>query len=117
MRFVMLDGSFLAHFFWFFYYFQNFRSFFSLIGICLLQNELFPLPLCRHVLKYILDRNINWYDLAFFDAHLFESLRKMGQEAVESSDYSLTFVVDLLPEEVKFSVWIKIFGMYYIYIL
>lgn len=65
-----------------------------------MQNELLPLTLCRHVLKFILDRPINWYDLAFFDAHLFESLRKMVQEADENVDFGLHFILDLSPEEV-----------------
>jgi len=75
-----------------------------LIGLCLLQNELCPLPLCRHVLKVILGRKINWHDLAFFDPALYESLRQLALEAetgdgevLESLD--LNFVVDLPPEE------------------
>ncbi|CAK5093947.1 unnamed protein product [Meloidogyne enterolobii] len=40
------------------------------MGICLQHMEIFPLPLSRYVLKYILGCNITWYDLAFFDSSL-----------------------------------------------
>jgi E3 ubiquitin-protein ligase EDD1 len=43
-----------------------FRSIGRIIGICLLQNELCPLPLARHVIKYILNRPIKWHDFTFF---------------------------------------------------
>ena len=51
------------------------------MGLCLLQNEMCPIPLVRHVLKYILDRPICWHDLAFCDHILYESLRKLILEA------------------------------------
>lgn len=35
----------------------------SLIGLALQQGEVFPLPLCRHVFKYLLGRRINWFDI------------------------------------------------------
>ena len=35
-----------------------FRNVGRLIGLCLLQNELIPLPLNRHVLKYILHKEV-----------------------------------------------------------
>lgn len=37
-----------------------YRNVGRLMGICLLQNELFPLLLCRHVLKFILGRKVSW---------------------------------------------------------
>lgn len=53
-----------------------------LIGLCLLQNELLPLFLQRHVLKYILGRKIKFHDLAFFDPTLYESFRQIIQTAL-----------------------------------
>jgi HECT-domain (ubiquitin-transferase) len=79
-----------------------FRNAGRLIGICLLQNELLPMPLCRHVLKYILGRTVNWYDLAFYDSYLFESLRALVQDGHDPADLHLTFSLDLLPEEVRY---------------
>lgn len=55
--------------------------FFRLIGLCLLQNELLPLFLQRHVLKYILGRKIKFHDLAFFDPALYESFRQIIQNS------------------------------------
>ncbi|KAF2348185.1 HECT domain [Trinorchestia longiramus] len=48
-----------------------------LLGLCLLQNELCPISLNRHVLKYILGHNPRFHDLAFFDGALYESLRQL----------------------------------------
>jgi E3 ubiquitin-protein ligase EDD1 len=78
-----------------------------MIGICLLQCELFPLHLCRHVMKFILGRAISWYDVAFFDPQLFESLRSLvhhesGQSpAAVLGDLQLTFAINLPVEEVR----------------
>lgn len=36
-----------------------YRNVGRLIGLCLLQNELCPLPLCRHVLKVMLGRKVS----------------------------------------------------------
>lgn len=52
-----------------------------LIGLCLLQNELFPLFLQRHVLKFILRRPIRFHDLAFFDPVVYESLRQIIKDS------------------------------------
>ena len=78
-----------------------------IIGLCLLQNEICPLFLNRHVLKYILGRSVAWHDLAFFDPVMFESLRSLVTES-ESKDGSLmipaldlTFSVELCAEEVS----------------
>merc|ERR1719195_820552 len=54
-----------------------FRNVGRLIGLCLLQNELCPLFLNRHVIKYILGRPIRFHDLAFFDPVIYESLRQL----------------------------------------
>lgn len=62
-----------------------FRNVGRLIGLCLLQNELFPLFLQRHVLKYILGRSIRFHDLAFFDPVVYESLRQLITEAAPIS--------------------------------
>lgn len=67
--------------------------------------ELFPLHVCRHVLKFILGRPINWFDLAFYDPELFESLRMLvfndgSMQAQQVSDLGLTFSVNLPAEEV-----------------
>ena len=39
-----------------------FRNVGRLIGLCLLQNELIPLPFNRHVLKYILHKEVIHFD-------------------------------------------------------
>lgn len=77
-----------------------FRNAGRMIGTCLLQNELLPLPLCRHVFKFILGRPITWFDLAFYDAQLFESLRSVVKSDTDPQQLGLTFAIDLLPEEV-----------------
>ncbi|KAH8294942.1 hypothetical protein KR018_004468 [Drosophila ironensis] len=82
-----------------------FRNIGRLIGLCLLQNELLPLFLQRHVLKYILGRKIKFHDLAFFDPALYESFRqiiqnsqtKEGEENINRME--LCFVIDLMKEE------------------
>lgn len=66
----------------------------SLVGLCLLQNELFPLFLQRHVLKYILGRTIRFHDLAFFDPVVYESLRQLVTEASKNQG-SLLSTLDL----------------------
>lgn len=62
-------------------------NYFRLIGLCLLQNELFPLFLQRHVLKYILGRPIRFHDLAFFDPVMYESLRQLIKESSGGTNY------------------------------
>ncbi|XP_037810400.1 E3 ubiquitin-protein ligase hyd isoform X2 [Lucilia sericata] len=82
-----------------------FRNIGRLIGLCLLQNELLPLFLQRHVLKYILGRKIKFHDLAFFDPFIYESFRQLiqnsqtedGEEAIIRME--LFFVIDLMKEE------------------
>lgn len=52
-----------------------------IIGLCLLQNELCPLFLNRHVLKFILGRPIKFHDMAFFDSTMYESFRQLILDA------------------------------------
>ncbi|GAB1606363.1 E3 ubiquitin-protein ligase UBR5-like [Argonauta hians] len=67
-----------------------FRNVGRVIGLCLLQNEMCPLFLNRHVIKYILGRKIGWHDLAFFDPVMYESLRQLVVDS-ETKDASLLF--------------------------
>nr|XP_039264604.1 E3 ubiquitin-protein ligase UBR5-like isoform X3 [Styela clava] len=84
-----------------------FRNVGRIIGLCLLQNELCPLPLNRHILKALLGRKINWHDFAFFDPVMYESMRFVLAENEKKSDNNvellnaldLTFVANPLPEE------------------
>ncbi|KAK2568064.1 E3 ubiquitin-protein ligase UBR5 [Acropora cervicornis] len=77
----------------------------KIIGLCLLQNELCPVNLNRHVIKYILSRRIGWHDLAFFDPMLYESLRKLIVEATSLNAeetfraLDLTFSVQMTAED------------------
>lgn len=66
-----------------------------LVGLCLLQNELFPLFLQRHVLKFILGRPIRFHDLAFFDPIVYESLRQLVCEATKSDGNNILANLDL----------------------
>uniref|UniRef100_A0A914S1Z3 HECT domain-containing protein n=1 Tax=Parascaris equorum TaxID=6256 RepID=A0A914S1Z3_PAREQ len=66
--------------------------------------EIFPLHVCRHVLKFILGRPINWFDLAFYDPTLFESMRTLvfndgPIRPDQINDMLLTFEVYLPIEE------------------
>ncbi|XP_012256943.2 E3 ubiquitin-protein ligase UBR5 isoform X2 [Athalia rosae] len=82
-----------------------FRNVGRLIGLCLLQNELCPIFLNRHVIKYILSRPIRFHDLAFFDSVIYESLRQLVVDAETKdsnslfSELDLNFSIDLCPEE------------------
>ncbi|KAM7249253.1 hypothetical protein ACFE04_019389 [Oxalis oulophora] len=82
-----------------------FRNVGRIIGLCLLQNELCPIFLNRHVLKVILGRPVRFHDLAFFDPVMYESLRQLICDA-ESKDgpalfsaLDLNFSIDLCQEE------------------
>ena len=77
-----------------------------IVGLCLLQNEMCPLFLSRHVLKHLLGRRVNWTDLAFYDPVLFESLRQLIDDAEASRDAAamftsldLTYAIEIPPEE------------------
>jgi E3 ubiquitin-protein ligase EDD1 len=84
-----------------------FRNVGRLMGLCLLQNELCPLFLNRHVIKYILSRPVKFHDLAFFDPVIYESMRQLVVDAEKpGSDTAtalqaldLTFSIDLCIEE------------------
>ncbi|KAJ7338019.1 hypothetical protein JRQ81_010545 [Phrynocephalus forsythii] len=82
-----------------------FRNIGRILGLCLLQNELCPITLNRHVIKVLLGRKVNWHDFAFFDAVMYESLRQLIL-ASQSSDadavfaaMDLAFAIDLCKEE------------------
>jgi len=70
-----------------------------------------------------LGRNITWYDLAFFDSSLFDSLRSIvyneNDESYQSQEFfnqlEMTFAVDLPAEEVKRT--IKSYNFYIIELL
>ena len=86
-----------------------YRNVGRIMAICMLQNELCPITLTRHVLKYVLGRSIKWHDLAFYDPAMYESFRKMicdaerlQQEQADERIFKpldLTFNVDLCKEE------------------
>ncbi|XP_054273224.1 E3 ubiquitin-protein ligase UBR5 isoform X2 [Macrosteles quadrilineatus] len=82
-----------------------FRNTGRLLGLCLLQNELCPIFLNRHVLKCVLGRPIRFHDLAFFDPAMYESLRQLVLDAETKDSNSLfaaldlTFSIDLNVEE------------------
>lgn len=86
---------------------NGFRNVGRLIGLCLLQNELCPLFLNRHVIKYLLSRPIRFHDLAFFDPVIYESLRQLvvdseqpgSDTATALQALDLTFSIDLCIEE------------------
>lgn len=72
-----------------------FRNVGRLIGLCLLQNELCPIFLSRHVLKSILGRSIRFHDLAFFDPVVYESLRQLVVDAETKDSNSFFSALDL----------------------
>ncbi|CAG9541014.1 unnamed protein product, partial [Cercopithifilaria johnstoni] len=89
-----------------------FRNVGRMIGICLMQMEIFPLHLCRHVLKFILGRPINWFDLAFYDPILFESMRTLvfnegPTRSEQINSFYLTFEVAVPEQEGGGSVELK----------
>ena len=86
-----------------------------IIGLCLLQNEICPLFLNRHVIKHLLGRGVRWTDLAFFDPIMFESLRKLvfdsetsGNSASMFESLDLYFSVEIPLEEVRMLVVVLI---------
>ncbi|XP_072935848.1 E3 ubiquitin-protein ligase hyd isoform X3 [Epargyreus clarus] len=72
-----------------------FRNVGRIIGLCLLQNELCPMFLNRHVLKYMLGRPVRFHDLAFFDPVVYESLRQLVVDAETGDSHSLFAALDL----------------------
>ena len=51
----------------------------------MLQNELCPITLDRHVVEVLLGRIVNWHDFAFLDPVMYESLPQLIL-AFQSSD-------------------------------
>lgn len=45
-------------------------------GLSLLHGVLFPIQFDRHVLKFILGREIGWHDMAFYDMTMYDTLRQ-----------------------------------------
>lgn len=75
--------------------FDTILFWFRLLGLCLLQNELCPIFLSRHVLKYVLGRMIRFHDLAFFDPVIYESLRQLVLSAESKDGASVLGALDL----------------------
>ena len=93
-----------------------FRNVGRLMGLCLLQNELCPLFLNRHVIKvlklfsyevtilclfiflqFMLGRKCRFHDLAFFDPVIFESLRQLvidAENKVRTRPFQECFIFD-----------------------
>uniref|UniRef100_A0A8C7W9W9 E3 ubiquitin-protein ligase UBR5 n=1 Tax=Oncorhynchus mykiss TaxID=8022 RepID=A0A8C7W9W9_ONCMY len=75
------------------------------LRLCLLQNELCPITLNRHVIKVLLGRKVNWHDFAFFDPVMYESLRQLirhsqaGEAEAVFAAMDLAFAIDLCKEE------------------
>uniref|UniRef100_A0A0N5BRZ1 E3 ubiquitin-protein ligase UBR5 n=1 Tax=Strongyloides papillosus TaxID=174720 RepID=A0A0N5BRZ1_STREA len=96
-----------------------FRNVGRLIGICLQQGEILPILFSRHIFKYILDKPINWYDFAFYDPAMFNSLRSLAYDNNEHcgfsdsyfNDLDMSFVIDLPPEEGGSTIQLKEGGM------
>ncbi|KAK1896054.1 E3 ubiquitin-protein ligase UBR5 [Dissostichus eleginoides] len=82
-----------------------FRNIGRILGLCLLQNELCPITLNRHVIKVLLGRKVNWHDFAFFDPVMYESLRQLirhsqaGEAEAVFATMDLAFAIDLCKEE------------------
>uniref|UniRef100_A0AAY5EXU1 E3 ubiquitin-protein ligase UBR5 n=1 Tax=Electrophorus electricus TaxID=8005 RepID=A0AAY5EXU1_ELEEL len=82
-----------------------FRNVGRILGLCLLQNELCPITLNRHVIKVLLGRKVNWHDFAFFDPVMYESLRQLIRHSQTSeaeavfAAMDLAFAIDLCKEE------------------
>ncbi|CAJ0573357.1 unnamed protein product, partial [Mesorhabditis spiculigera] len=84
-----------------------FRNVGRIIGLCLIQQHVFPLRLPRHVWKVILERPTSFHDLAFVDKELYNQLRTLiadlsgSQEGLaEKLDaLQLDFVTTLPKEE------------------
>lgn len=92
---------------------NGFRNVGRMIGICLQQREIFPIQLARHVLKFILGKPLNWYDLAFFDPALFDSMRQLLYDESTGNAHphdfyemlALNYTVTFSEKEVSFILW------------
>lgn len=84
---------------------EAFHTVGNLIGYSLMMREMFPLPLCRHILKYILRQPVCWEDFAFFDPVMYEMFRQLVMDSKKETANSifdsmgLTFHVTLSKEE------------------
>jgi hypothetical protein len=95
---------------------KYFRAVGRFLGLCFWFRYTIPLMVCRHVAKYLLGRDLAWHDLAFYNADLYEGLRRMLQDVQEEKkseeDFTNTyccyfeaplsgsvepFLVDLIP--------------------
>ena len=76
-----------------------FRNVGRLMGLCLLQNELCPLFLNRHVIKFLLSRKVRFHDLAFFDPVIYESLRQL---VVDSENKVIIHIYDFFLRKICF---------------
>lgn len=56
---------------------KMFTSVGRFIGLSLWFSNTVPLNFSRHVVKFLLEREVTWEDLAFFNADLFEGLSRM----------------------------------------
>lgn len=71
--------------------------------MCLWYKQPIPFLMSRHVLKYMLSRQISWHDVGFYNAELYEGLRRMlaHNEEVSMTDeefkdiYGLTFQITM----------------------
>ncbi len=65
------------------------------MGLCLLQNELCPIYLNRHVLKFVLGRPIRFHDMAFFDPVIYESFRQLIVDSEEDDSPDVFSTMEL----------------------
>ena len=54
-----------------------YRNVGRVMGLCLLMGEICPLRFSRHVLKFLMGRNPQWHDMAFFDPSMYEGMRQL----------------------------------------
>ena len=85
-----------------------FRNVGRLMGLCLLQNELCPLFLNRHVIKFMLGRKVRFHDLAFFDPVIYESLRQLVVDAENKVTFKSFFKNLMTANEKKNLEYLKV---------
>ena len=78
------------------------------MGLCLLQNELCPLFLNRHVIKFMLGRKVRFHDLAFFDPVIYESLRQLVVDAENKVTFKSFFKNLMTANEKKNLEYLKV---------
>jgi hypothetical protein len=120
---------------------KYFRAVGRFLGLCFWFRYTIPLMVCRHVAKYLLGRDLAWHDLAFYNADLYEGLRRMLQDVQEEKkseeDFTNTyccyfeaplsgsvepFLVDLIPGGSKIPVtpdrvqeYVRLYAMFMMY--